>query len=49
MGAVYDVETSTNLLDWQWLRRVTNDSGTLLFLDPTATNYPNRFYRGAPQ
>lgn len=45
VGAVYDVETSTNLADWGTAVTLTNTYGRVQFNDLTATNSPNQFYR----
>ncbi len=45
-NASYQLETSTNLLQWTPLITVKTTSNPLVFTDPSATNFPNfRFYR----
>ena len=44
-GARFQVEGSTNLLDWIPLSILTNTYGSAQFFDSTATNSPNQFYR----
>jgi hypothetical protein len=39
------VYASTNLIDWQPIFTNPAFDGTLLFLDPAATNFVSRFYR----
>jgi hypothetical protein len=42
----FEVQASTNLLDWATLAGgLTFTNGRLFFIDPTAANYPERFYR----
>ena len=48
-NVAHQIEASTNLFDWMVLASITNDIGTLLFTDASATNYPHRFYRAVPQ
>jgi uncharacterized repeat protein (TIGR03803 family) len=45
VGAPYRVDTSTNLTDWWTLGTVLNNTGLVQFLDESATNAPQRFYR----
>jgi hypothetical protein len=44
-GHSYAVEASSNLTQWVELQTLINQNGTMLFLDPGATNQPCRFYR----
>ncbi|HEU5069510.1 MAG TPA: choice-of-anchor Q domain-containing protein [Verrucomicrobiae bacterium] len=45
-NATYRVWASTNLLDWEALGTAeTASPGSFFFLDPAATNWPQRFYR----
>jgi hypothetical protein len=44
-GRTNVIEASTNLTDWVPVRAVLNPSGTLPFIDLTAANYRQRFYR----
>ena len=43
-GQNYTVQASTNLVTGPWVSIYTN-SGSFIFTDSTATNYPYRFYR----
>ena len=43
--AAYEIQSSTNLLDWASLATVTNLWGTVQHTDRTATNSRQRFYR----
>jgi hypothetical protein len=45
-GLVLDIDAGEQLGDWNFLRTVTNLTGTLEFVDPTPTTLPRRFYRG---
>lgn len=45
IGDHYQIEGSTNLLNWMMLGTVTNSFGTLQFIDSATTNIPYRFYR----
>ena len=40
----FEIQASTNLVDWTSLLTVTNSTGPISFTDP-ATNFPRRFYR----
>jgi hypothetical protein len=42
--AVYQIFTSSDLINWQSAGFVTNTNGITSFIDPTATNAPKRFY-----
>jgi len=44
-GQAYDVETSTNLIDWQTLSAVTASNAPVIVIDQSASNYSRRFYR----
>lgn len=44
-GMAFDVQVSTDLVQWPPLTTVTNLSGTLDFTDPDAANHLQRFYR----
>lgn len=49
-GAVYVIQTSTNLLDWQTLSSATVPlDGAMEIVDPGTTARPHRFYRALPQ
>jgi molybdopterin/thiamine biosynthesis adenylyltransferase len=49
-GQVYEVQASTNLVDWVNLNTVTADSsGIIQVLDAAAENCPQRFYRAMTQ
>jgi len=41
----YDIQTSTNLLDWQTVETNSPFSGSLIFNDTNATQFNQRFYR----
>ncbi len=46
----YQIQASTNLVDWTTLNTVTADpEGIIEFLDASAINYPQRFYRAEAQ
>jgi len=45
LGVSYILQASTNLSTWISLQTNINNSGTLEFLDPQATNFNYRFYR----
>ena len=45
LGAILQVQSSTNLTDWLPLTLLTNTTGTLEFQDPDAVARPQRFYR----
>jgi hypothetical protein len=44
-GAGYEIDSSTNLLNWSSLATVTNSFGTIQLLDFSATNASRKFYR----
>jgi hypothetical protein len=44
-GQVLRVEAGTNLTSWTTIATVTNTTGSVLFIDETATNLSRRFYR----
>jgi hypothetical protein len=44
-GAELLLEASTNLTDWAALATLTNSLGTVSYLDVTASNFNQRFYR----
>lgn len=41
----YEVEASTNLQTWISLQTLAGTGGLLKYIDPSATNYPYRYYR----
>jgi hypothetical protein len=41
----FEIQGSTNLLDWVSLQTVTNETGTFLFTEPGALEFQQRFYR----
>jgi hypothetical protein len=43
-GSTLIVESSTNLIDWLQIATLTNEAGSILFVDP-ATNQQSEFYR----
>ena len=45
----YQIQASTNLLDWLAITNLASPSAYLLFLDPAAGDFPMRFYRGLSQ
>jgi len=45
IGQTIVVDGSTNMIDWMPLYTNISDGTTINFNDPTATNYPGRFYR----
>jgi hypothetical protein len=44
-GMAFEVQASTNLIQWSPMTTVTNLTGTLEFTDPDAANHLQRFYR----
>jgi len=44
-GMVFELQSSTNLVQWLPVTTVTNLTGTLEFTDPDAANHLRRFYR----
>jgi len=44
-GYNYEIRASTNLLDWLALTNLLAPNTLFQFNDPTATNFPRRFYR----
>jgi hypothetical protein len=44
----YAIDTSTNLVDWAFLKTIECTDGRLTITDPTATNAVSRFYRARP-
>ena len=42
---VYQVLGSTNLVNWQLLGTMTNGTGAVDFVDPSAASFSQRFYR----
>lgn len=44
-GDRYEIQTSSNLANWSPLLGLTNSTGTVQFIDPSATNLTHRFYR----
>jgi hypothetical protein len=45
VGRAFEICASTNLQDWTVLVTLTNVSGTVVYTDLNATNYPLRFFR----
>ena len=45
IGRTFEIDVSTNLVNWGLMTNLFNATGTLLFTDPFATNYNRRFYR----
>ena len=44
-GLVYEIQASTNLIDWGSLGAFTNATGQAQFSDPESAAFPYRFYR----
>lgn len=44
-GRSFKFESSTDLVNWQEISTMLNQNGTLIFLDPSATNTARKFYR----
>ena len=42
---LYQIQATTNLVDWQLIGHATNHAGTANFQDLAQTNFPARFYR----
>jgi uncharacterized delta-60 repeat protein len=49
IGQSVIVEASTDLVNWTSLTNITLGSGPFFFSDPSATNFPARFYRATGQ
>ena len=47
-GVRYNVQFSTNLVDWADLDTVASDTGEVQVLDPAAMNSAIRYYRAVP-
>lgn len=47
-ATAYQVLCSSNLTTWECLTWLTNNFGEVQFTDPSAMNYPHRFYKIAP-
>jgi hypothetical protein len=45
MNAVYQMQASTNLINWMILDSHVASGGQFPFLDLVSTNFPTRFYR----
>ncbi|MBI3852594.1 MAG: immunoglobulin domain-containing protein [Verrucomicrobia bacterium] len=45
VGGHYRIDVSTNLLNWSALLTLTNNTGTVPFIDPSATNSSLHLYR----
>ena len=48
-AGVWELQRSTNLTNWLPMQRLTNTSGQMNFMDATATNAAQRFYRAVKQ
>ena len=48
-GFDYSIEASTDLFNWLPLTNFTSTNSPFFFSDPSATNYPQRFYRAVMQ
>ena len=44
-GQSYDIQGSTNLVDWQTISTVTASNAPIFFIEPQLANYSRRFYR----
>jgi len=43
----FEIQGSTDLVDWSALGTVTNTGGAVEYTDPLASIFPLRFYRAA--
>lgn len=48
-GALFSVQTSTNLADWVNAATITNTGGDFIYDDEVWSNTPHRFFRTVPQ
>ena len=48
-GQHFQIESSADLKQWSPLTTATNETGALIFTDPTASSAPQRFYRAHDQ
>lgn len=48
-GALFSLQTSTDLRNWNTIGTITNLGGTFTYLDWAWTNTPHRFFRTVPQ
>jgi hypothetical protein len=48
-GHTYQIDVSTNLVDWTFWTNQFTTNGTIQVLDTDATNYSRRFYRATLQ
>ena len=48
IGSSYDIEVSTDMVNWTWWTNELNSNGTIYLNDFDATNYPQKFYRARP-
>ena len=46
--AIFQIDASSDLVNWTTVTNVANTTGTLLFSDPTAVGLPRQFYRARP-
>jgi len=44
-GEVYNVQMSSNLVEWTNVATVTNVTGSVLYTEPVPTNETQRYYR----
>ena len=44
-GQQYDVQVSSNLLNWSTLATVTNSTGAVQVADSVSSGWPRKFYR----
>jgi hypothetical protein len=47
-GVGYSLQASENLVDWEEINSGVVTDEAIHFVDPDASNYPNRFYRVVP-
>jgi hypothetical protein len=45
----YEIDTSTNLVNWQAITNIISTNSSFYFSDPAAKNYKQRFYRAVMQ
>jgi len=45
VGKLYSILVSSNLTDWSQIKTVTNDTGTILWMQQIPTNAPMQFFR----
>ena len=45
VGRTYEIQASTNMVNWQPLGRISHQKNVNQFVDKRAREHPNRFYR----